>query len=413
MSNYNFNYAFNISGNCNAVVAEISGEVENLQRNLRATTSMWDTFEGKILAFNQLTQYVQNLGQAMNETLAPGAALDVLKNITGFIDDLQPLCKVENDGQLKTETFCDFIFSSVRNYYRGLREEYTINRMQRLFGDNSAIQNNVISNWLYRRKGESADGSGESRETISASHPFIINYEYGNLISQGIYLNQRQGLLSFLEQGNFLNTNAVIEMQRFIGDDEKHQTISTYDIINRLKSNIFGDEKGLLIKDNLSSAFQMQRIYGRNEVYENIDNESLKFNSVGLISWPKSLISFFKQASELNEEPNENIDQNDKEKVKPNANRSDLQGRWSSIWYGPDGQRIIGTLAEGISRKAQQRRQENIETDRRAQILIEKLVDKIEIYHRGSDNDDVLVSQITRVVEESMLEILRKAAEEC
>lgn len=76
MSNYNFNYAFNISGNCNAVVAEISGGVENLQRNLRATTSMWDTFEGKILAFNQLTQYVQNLGQALNDTLAPGAALE-------------------------------------------------------------------------------------------------------------------------------------------------------------------------------------------------------------------------------------------------------------------------------------------------------------------------------------------------
>lgn len=76
MSNYNFNYAFNISGNCNAVVAEISGGVENLQRNLRATTSLWDTFEGKILAFNQITQYVQNLGQAMNDTLAPGAALE-------------------------------------------------------------------------------------------------------------------------------------------------------------------------------------------------------------------------------------------------------------------------------------------------------------------------------------------------
>lgn len=76
MSNYNFNYAFNISGNCNAVVAEISGEVENLQRNLRATSSVWDSFEGKILAFNQVTQYVQNLGQAMSDTLAPGAALE-------------------------------------------------------------------------------------------------------------------------------------------------------------------------------------------------------------------------------------------------------------------------------------------------------------------------------------------------
>lgn len=76
MSNYNFNYAFNISGNCNAVVAEISGGVENLQRNLRATTSLWDTFEGKILALNQFTQYVGNLSQTLNETLAPGAALN-------------------------------------------------------------------------------------------------------------------------------------------------------------------------------------------------------------------------------------------------------------------------------------------------------------------------------------------------
>lgn len=76
MSNYNFNYAFNISGNCNAVVAEISGGVENLQRNLQKTTSMWDTFEGKILALNQFTQYVNNLGQALNGTFAPGAALE-------------------------------------------------------------------------------------------------------------------------------------------------------------------------------------------------------------------------------------------------------------------------------------------------------------------------------------------------
>lgn len=76
MSNYNFNYAFNISGNCNAVVAEISGGVENLQRNLQKTTSMWDTFEGKILALNQFTTDVNNLGQALNGTFAPGAALN-------------------------------------------------------------------------------------------------------------------------------------------------------------------------------------------------------------------------------------------------------------------------------------------------------------------------------------------------
>ncbi|MEZ3524511.1 MAG: phage tail tape measure protein, partial [Muribaculaceae bacterium] len=45
-------------------------------RNLRATTSLWDTFEGKMLALNQFTQYVGNLSQTLNETLAPGAALN-------------------------------------------------------------------------------------------------------------------------------------------------------------------------------------------------------------------------------------------------------------------------------------------------------------------------------------------------
>lgn len=118
MSNYNFNYAFNISGNCNAVVAEISGGVENLQRNLRATTSLWDTFEGKILALNQFTQYVNTLGQTLNDTLAPGAALNAqladLQAISGATG--QELATVEKYARSTAKEFGISAAGSVTSY---------------------------------------------------------------------------------------------------------------------------------------------------------------------------------------------------------------------------------------------------------------------------------------------------------
>lgn len=76
MSNYNFNYSFNISGNCNAVVQEIAENVGNLRTNLTQTTSIWDSFEGKLLALNQFTDYLRNLRNSFAETMAPGAALN-------------------------------------------------------------------------------------------------------------------------------------------------------------------------------------------------------------------------------------------------------------------------------------------------------------------------------------------------
>lgn len=76
MSNYNFNYSFNISGNCNAVVQEIAENVGNLRTNLTQTTSIWDSFEGKLLALNQFTDYLGNLRNSFAETMAPGAALN-------------------------------------------------------------------------------------------------------------------------------------------------------------------------------------------------------------------------------------------------------------------------------------------------------------------------------------------------
>lgn len=118
MSNYSVNYAFNISGNCNAVVAEISGGMENLQRHLRATTSLWDSFEGKILALNQFTQYVGNLNQTLNETIAPGAALNAslaeLQAISGAAG--KELAIVEKYARSSAKEFGISAAGSVESY---------------------------------------------------------------------------------------------------------------------------------------------------------------------------------------------------------------------------------------------------------------------------------------------------------
>ena len=76
MSNYAFNYSFNISGNCNKVVGEIADGVGKLHKNLTDATSLWDSFEGKILALNQFTQYIDGVGQSVQSIMRPGAALN-------------------------------------------------------------------------------------------------------------------------------------------------------------------------------------------------------------------------------------------------------------------------------------------------------------------------------------------------
>ena len=76
MSNYAFNYSFNVTGNCNAVVQEISNNVENLRNRVERTTGAFSNMEKSIIVFNQASQWVNGLKQSLEQTLAPGAALN-------------------------------------------------------------------------------------------------------------------------------------------------------------------------------------------------------------------------------------------------------------------------------------------------------------------------------------------------
>lgn len=76
MSSFAFNYSFNISGNCNAAVTEISDNVRRLRERADEATGAFKKMEKTLIVFNQADQYFRNLSNAINETLAPGAALE-------------------------------------------------------------------------------------------------------------------------------------------------------------------------------------------------------------------------------------------------------------------------------------------------------------------------------------------------
>lgn len=76
MSNYNFNYSFNVTGNCNAVVQEISENVVRLRDHIEQTNGIISKFGEKLVIINQVSQWLSNLSIAFNSTLSPGAALN-------------------------------------------------------------------------------------------------------------------------------------------------------------------------------------------------------------------------------------------------------------------------------------------------------------------------------------------------
>ncbi|MEG1673215.1 MAG: phage tail tape measure protein [Alistipes sp.] len=95
MSDYAFNYSFNITGDASSVAQQLTGDVTALSNTVQKATGVWDSFSGKIVAFNQLSQFVEGFSQTVENTLAPGAALN------SSIADLSAISGEAGDG-LKT-----------------------------------------------------------------------------------------------------------------------------------------------------------------------------------------------------------------------------------------------------------------------------------------------------------------------
>ena len=63
MSEYAFNYSFNITGDASTVAQQITGDVTALNNTVKQASGLWDSFAGKVVAFNQLSQFVERDGR--------------------------------------------------------------------------------------------------------------------------------------------------------------------------------------------------------------------------------------------------------------------------------------------------------------------------------------------------------------
>lgn len=118
MSNYTFNYAFNITGNCSAAVVDIAENVDELNRKIKDSTSGIEIFQNKLFQFNQATQYIENLNQTFQNTIAPGAALNAsladLSAISGVTGE--GLADIERKARATAKEFGGSAAQAVESY---------------------------------------------------------------------------------------------------------------------------------------------------------------------------------------------------------------------------------------------------------------------------------------------------------
>ncbi len=92
MSNYSFNYSFNITGNCSAAVVDIAENVDQLNRKIKDSTSAFEVLQSKMFLFNQVGDYVERFSSTIKDFNAPGAALNA------SLADLSAISGVTGEG---------------------------------------------------------------------------------------------------------------------------------------------------------------------------------------------------------------------------------------------------------------------------------------------------------------------------
>jgi TP901 family phage tail tape measure protein len=118
MCSYTFDYSFNIVGNASAAAQQITGDVTSLNNTVKQAAGVWDTFEGKIVAFNQLSQFVEGFSHTVENTLAPGAALNAsLADLSAVSGETgESLRTIERYARDTAKTFGGSAAQSVESY---------------------------------------------------------------------------------------------------------------------------------------------------------------------------------------------------------------------------------------------------------------------------------------------------------
>lgn len=118
MSSYAFDYSFNIVGNASAAAQQITGDVTALNNTVKQAAGVWDSFSGKVVMFNQLSQFVESFSHTVENTLAPGAALNAsLADLSAVSGETgESLRTIERYARDTAKTFGGSAAQSVESY---------------------------------------------------------------------------------------------------------------------------------------------------------------------------------------------------------------------------------------------------------------------------------------------------------
>ena len=97
---------------------QTTGDVTALNNTVKQATGIWDSFAGKVVAFNQLSQFVEGFSRTVDETLAPGAALNAsLADLSAISGETgESLKTIERYARDAAKTFGGSAAQSVESY---------------------------------------------------------------------------------------------------------------------------------------------------------------------------------------------------------------------------------------------------------------------------------------------------------
>lgn len=118
MNNQTVTIEFNIAGNAAAVITDITQSGTQLSATCNNTVNLFDSIGGKLVVFQQATQLIQGISDALNSAIQPGidlnSSLQELSAITGVVGD--GLKEIEGYARDTAKTFGVDAAQAVESY---------------------------------------------------------------------------------------------------------------------------------------------------------------------------------------------------------------------------------------------------------------------------------------------------------
>lgn len=383
MSNYAFNYSFNVTGNCNAVVQEISENVGRLRERVEQTTGSFAKMEKSLIVFNQAQQYFDGLKQTLESTLAPGAALNATKDISDLIDALQPIERIADDCKRESERICDYkIVSDNNENYSWFRDGNAIMTTRRLTAITS-LHNEFVyiqQNWL---SGEKANAGGENREIAPACTRFYMN----NTSKSGVYIIN--AFREVAETNIKYNDNICQQIENAIQRIEIERWLSL-------------EKNGLLCHGRYINQDQKQEA---KSIGSKSDVSSIIFRDMATLRFP----DYIQECAIFNTlKGNEKIEitGTQKQSDKSTTNISTFFAEWNMLEHKSHEQSAISKSLSNVCRLEQST--ESTSAERRViNLHVDKVIDGITIYHAAQDfKDEEVKEQLEQIVTNSLEKLL-------